>query len=63
LLRVLRVLEHGERVFGDREKLLAWLRAPEPELGDRPSMSVIGDDAGAQLVEAQLWGLADGVYS
>ncbi len=62
-LRVIRVLDFGLRVFGDSRKLLNWLRAPDIEIENRPSMSLLGDEAGSRLVEGQLWGIADGIYS
>ncbi len=62
-LRVIRVLDFGLRVFGNSTKLLNWLRAPDVEMENRPSMSLLGDEAGARLVEGQLWGIADGIFS
>jgi putative toxin-antitoxin system antitoxin component (TIGR02293 family) len=62
-LRVVKVLKLAERVFGNREKSLDWLRAPDDRMDDRTSLSLISTEAGAQLVEGQLWGIADGVYS
>jgi putative toxin-antitoxin system antitoxin component (TIGR02293 family) len=35
LLRVVRILAFADRVFGDHEKALGWLRIPDPRLGDR----------------------------
>ena len=62
-LRVMRVLELGERVFGKREKLLNWLRSPDPEMGDRSSMSLIRTAPGAERVTEQLWAIAEGFAS
>jgi putative toxin-antitoxin system antitoxin component (TIGR02293 family) len=61
-LRVIRVLELGERVFGKREKLLRWLRGPDFEIPGRTSMSLLETDAGAQAVTEQLWAVAEGMY-
>jgi putative toxin-antitoxin system antitoxin component (TIGR02293 family) len=61
-LRVVRVLELGERVFGKREKLLSWLRGPDFEIPNRSSMSLLATEAGAQAVIAQIWAVADGIY-
>ena len=61
-LRVIRVLELGERVFGKREKLLSWLRGPDFEIQDRTSMSLLDTEAGAQAVTGQLWAVAEGLY-
>ncbi len=61
-LRVVRVLELGERVFGVRERFLSWLRGPDLRIPDRTSMSLLGTEAGAQAVTEQIWAVAEGVY-
>lgn len=61
-LRVLRVLELGERIFGDGGRLLSWLRKPDFEMKERSSLSLLGTEAGAKIVTQQLWGIAEGVY-
>jgi putative toxin-antitoxin system antitoxin component (TIGR02293 family) len=63
VLRVLRVLATAGRVFADHEKALAWLRTPDERMENRSSMSVLESEAGARLVESQLWALAEGVYT
>ncbi len=62
-LRVVRVLELGERVFGDRRKVLGWLRTRDEQMGNRVSISLLGTEAGARLVEGQIWGIAEGFAS
>jgi len=32
-------------------------------MDNRVSLSLIGTEAGAKLVEGQLWGIAEGMYS
>ena len=61
-LRVIRVLELGERVFGKRERLLHWLRGADFEIPGRTSMSLLDTEAGAQAVVGQLWAVAEGMY-
>jgi putative toxin-antitoxin system antitoxin component (TIGR02293 family) len=61
-LRVVRVLELGERVFGKREKLLSWLRGPDFEMPERSSMSLLATEAGAQTVIGQLWAVGEGMF-
>jgi len=61
-LRVIRVLELGERIFGKREKLLSWLRGPDFEIPGRTSMSLLETEAGVQAVTGQLWAVAEGIY-
>jgi len=63
LLRVVRILAFADRVFGDREKALGWLRDPDPRLEDRSGLSLLRTEAGGKLVESMLWGVAEGVYS
>jgi putative toxin-antitoxin system antitoxin component (TIGR02293 family) len=62
-LRVIRVLEWGERVFGDRDKLFRWLRSADELVDNRTSMSLLATESGAKRVEGQLWAIADGVFS
>jgi putative toxin-antitoxin system antitoxin component (TIGR02293 family) len=62
-LRVVRVLELAERIFGNREKALDWLRAPDERMENRASLSLIGTEAGARLVEGQLWAIDEGMYT
>ena len=62
-LRVVRVLELAERVFGNRDKSLSWLRTPDDRMENRTSLSLLITETGAKLVEGQLWGIAEGVYS
>jgi putative toxin-antitoxin system antitoxin component (TIGR02293 family) len=62
-LRVVRVLDLAERIFGNREKSLGWLRTKDELMDNRVSLSLIGTEAGAKLVEGQLWGIAEGMYS
>ena len=61
-LRVIRVLELAERIFGKREKLLSWLRGPDFEIPGRTSMSLLETEAGVQAVTGQLWAVAEGIY-
>jgi putative toxin-antitoxin system antitoxin component (TIGR02293 family) len=63
LLRVVRIVALADRVFGDREKALDWLRIPDPRLDDRSCLSLLRTEAGGKLVESMLWGIAEGVYS
>lgn len=62
-LRVMRVLDLGVRVFGNRNKLLGWMRDSDERTENRNSLELLETDAGAQLVESQLWGIAEGVYN
>jgi len=62
-LRVVRVLELAERVFGDRRKALGWLRTRDEQMNNRVSIELISTEAGARRVEGQIWGIAEGFVS
>jgi putative toxin-antitoxin system antitoxin component (TIGR02293 family) len=68
LLRVVRILAFADRVFGDHEKALGWLRIPDPRLPgseteDRSCLSLLRTEAGGKAVESKLWAIAEGIYS
>ncbi|MGH8802771.1 MAG: type II RES/Xre toxin-antitoxin system antitoxin, partial [Casimicrobiaceae bacterium] len=58
-LRIARVVEDAERVFGDAEHATRWLRTAHPILGTEP-LKLLSSDAGAQAVQDELtrihWG-------
>jgi putative toxin-antitoxin system antitoxin component (TIGR02293 family) len=62
-IRVARVLAFAERVFGNREKSLLWLRGKDDRLGDRTALSVLQTEAGGKIVESMLWQIADGMFT
>lgn len=59
VLRVARIAQEAERVFGDAAKARGWLAKPSAVLGAAP-LELLGTDAGARDVEAELtrieWG-------
>ena len=59
ILRIARVASEAERVFGSPEKAQRWLSKPNAVLGAIP-LTLLGSDAGARDVEAELtridWG-------
>jgi len=63
LLRVLRILALADRVFGDHEKALGWLRIPDPRHQNRRPLSLLRTEAGGKAVENALWRIDDGIYS
>jgi putative toxin-antitoxin system antitoxin component (TIGR02293 family) len=54
ILRLARVVAESERVFGDRAKAGAWLRASHPLLGGETPLALLGSDAGAKAVSDEL---------
>jgi putative toxin-antitoxin system antitoxin component (TIGR02293 family) len=63
VMRVDRVLALADRIFGDREKALGWLREPDDRMGNRTAMSMLATEAGARLVEGKLWQIAEGMFT
>jgi putative toxin-antitoxin system antitoxin component (TIGR02293 family) len=64
LLRVARILALAERIFGDREKSLGWLRDPDyNRLDGRNCLSVLRTEAGGRLVENMLGQIDHGYFS
>lgn len=62
-LRVASMIAFAEKVFGNPEKAMRWLREPEPGLEDRAPLSLLRTEQGGKLVESMLWGIADGIFS
>lgn len=60
VLRVARIAQEAERVFVDAEKARRWLSRPSAVLGGVAPLELLGTDAGARDVEAELtrieWG-------
>lgn len=54
VLRVARVLQESERVFGDKGKAKRWLQRPSVLLGGAVPFDLLGSDAGAQDVQSAL---------
>ena len=63
VLRFIRVLTFAERVFGNREKSLRWLRGKDDRLADRSALSLLKTEAGAKVVESMLWAISEGVFT
>lgn len=63
VVRVARVVELAEQVFGSREKALLWLRSSDDRLNNRTPMQMLINEPGGRLVENMLWQIDEGVYS
>jgi putative toxin-antitoxin system antitoxin component (TIGR02293 family) len=63
LLRVFRTVAHADRVFGDHQKALGWLRDLDPRLDDRNCLSLLRTEAGGRLVENMLGQIEHGYFS
>lgn len=62
LMRSARLVMEAERVFGDRERAVRWLKTPSAILGSAP-ISVMTSDAGAKAVEQELTRIQWGDYA
>jgi putative toxin-antitoxin system antitoxin component (TIGR02293 family) len=62
IARLLRVLSHAFRAFGDEALAEEWLRTPNPELSDEVPMRMARTDLGAREVEAVLTRIEHGVF-
>ena len=63
VLRFARILEFAERVFGNPEKSLRWLRGKDDRLGDRTALSLLKTEAGGKVVESMLWQISEGMFT
>jgi putative toxin-antitoxin system antitoxin component (TIGR02293 family) len=63
LMRVVRVLAFADRVFGDHQKAMRFLRTPDPDYQNRSALSLLRTELGGREVEAMLWRIDDGIYS
>jgi putative toxin-antitoxin system antitoxin component (TIGR02293 family) len=60
--RMAGVVAHAQRVFGDLEGALEWLRTPNPTLGQEPPLRMLKTGSGATLVDSVLTRIEYGVY-
>jgi putative toxin-antitoxin system antitoxin component (TIGR02293 family) len=60
--RMAGVVAHAQRVFGDLEGAVEWLRTPNPALGQQPPLRLLKTGSGATLVDSVLTRIEYGVY-
>ncbi len=63
VVRVARIVELAEQVFGSREKALLWLRSSDDRLNNRPPMQMLVNEPGGRIVENMLWQIDEGIYT
>ncbi len=63
LVRVSRVLSFAERVFGNRDKSLRWLRKTDERIGDRTHLSLLDRQTGAAVITNMLGQIDEGMFS
>ena len=62
-IRVASIIRLAEKVFGNPEKAMGWLRYPNDRLDERTPLSMLNTEAGGQLIESMLHGIDHGIYS
>ncbi len=62
-LRVARVVNLADKVFGSRMKALLWLRSADDRLDHRTPMQMLVNESGGRLVESMLWQIDEGIYT
>lgn len=62
-LRVARIVDLADRVFGSRAKALLWLRSGDDGLDHRTPMQMLANESGGRLVESMLWQVDEGIYT
>jgi putative toxin-antitoxin system antitoxin component (TIGR02293 family) len=62
-LRVARIVDLADRVFGSRMKALLWLRSADDRLDHRTPMQMLVNESGGRLVESMLWQIDEGIYT
>ena len=62
-VRLARVAELAERIFGDKGKAHRWLRKPKRTLGQATPLTYLASEAGARLVEDMLYRIDSGFFA
>ncbi|MEQ8481015.1 MAG: DUF2384 domain-containing protein [Hoeflea sp.] len=61
--RLLRIYEHGVRVFGSSEKTNRWLRKPCRALDNAVPIDLLASETGAHIVETELHAIDHGMFA
>jgi len=62
-LRLARIAEQAERVFGESEKAQRWLRKPKRALRGETPLAYLASEAGARVVEEMLFRIEHGIFA
>jgi putative toxin-antitoxin system antitoxin component (TIGR02293 family) len=62
-VRVQHLIAMADKVFGNPEKALLWLRSPNERLSNLKPLDVLNTESGGQMVESMLWQIDEGIYS
>lgn len=61
-LRVVKVLALADRVFGNHDKALRWLRRQNQRLEGRTPLEMLRSEVGGDLVRQMLYQIDEGIY-
>jgi putative toxin-antitoxin system antitoxin component (TIGR02293 family) len=61
-LRIAKILALADRVFGNHEKSLRWLRRKNRRLEERTPLELLRSEAGGDLVRQMLYQIDEGIY-
>ena len=62
-MRVASTIALAEKVFGNPEKAMRWLRGNDDRIGDRTPLSMLKTEAGGSLIASMFIGIAEGFFS
>ncbi|WP_169721064.1 antitoxin Xre/MbcA/ParS toxin-binding domain-containing protein [Chitinibacter tainanensis] len=63
LVRYVRTFSSALEIFGDKEKALAWLRAPKKKLDGKTPLDLLSNEIAAQVVEDYLGQIQSGYFA
>jgi len=63
VIRLFRMIQFANTVFGDRDKAHTWLRRPNKALKNKVPLALLKTEPGARLVETMLGRIEQGIYS
>jgi putative toxin-antitoxin system antitoxin component (TIGR02293 family) len=61
-LRIARLIALADRVFGNHEKALRWLRCENNRLDGRAPLAMLRSEVGGDLVRQMLYQIDEGIY-
>lgn len=62
-IRFARIIAEADRVFGDHEKGLRWLKSPKKKLEGQAPLDLMDTDLGVQLVQNMLGQIDEGYFA
>jgi putative toxin-antitoxin system antitoxin component (TIGR02293 family) len=62
-IRLARVAELAERIFGEKAKAHRWLRKPKRALDHATPLAYLASEAGARLIEDMLYRIDSGFFA